>query len=205
MQAVILAAGRGKRMMPLTKNTPKALLTIAGLSLIEHNILKLTSANISKIIINTHYLSAQIIQKLANKYSYIYFSQEVKKLESGGAILNIINKLDDIFIILNADIMHNYDLTKLQLPAKSLAHLILIDNPQHNKDGDFYFKNKKLTFSGIGIYSKKLFTKYNQGYIKLATIIQDNLNEISFEHHSGMWIDVGTIDRLKQARLLFDK
>lgn len=202
MQAMILSAGRGERMGELTKDTPKPLLKVAGKSLIKRNIEKLNNAKITNIVVNTHYIGDKIIKHL-EKYN-INFSNESEKLESGGGIINALNKLDDTFIVINADVLSDYDFTKLKLPKNSLAHLVLVDNPEHNKDGDFEFNHQKLTFSGIGIYHKKLFTHYlDKQYLKLADVLYQNLVNISFEHHQGFWLDVGTPQRLQFANEYF--
>lgn len=202
MQVMILSAGRGERMGELTINTPKPLLKVAGKSLIKHNIEKLHNANITNIVVNTHYLGDKIIKNL-EKYN-IDFSPENEKLESGGGIINALDKLDETFIVINADVLSDYDFSKLKLPKNSLAHLVLVDNPEHNLSGDFEFNNQKLTFSGIGIYHKKLFANYlNKKYLKLADVLYQNLGNISFEYHTGFWLDVGTPQRLEFANNYF--
>lgn len=201
MQAMILAAGRGERMNNLTKNTPKPLLKVAGKSLIEYNIDNLHKAKINKIIINTNYLGEKIIQHLQD-YDDIIFTRENNILESAGGIINAFDKLDEIFIVVNSDVLTDYDLSTLKLPTDSLAHLVLVDNPPHNINGDFTFNSQKLTFSGIGIYHKKLFKNYN-GYCKLGDVLRNNLNAISFEKHCDFWIDVGTKERLVEANNIY--
>lgn len=201
MQAMILAAGRGKRMGALTDDTPKPLLEVGGKSLIQKNIEKLHNAKIFDIVVNTHYLGAKIQEHLKN-YD-ITFSNEVQKLESAGGIINAFKLLDDVFMVVNADVLSDYDFTKLKLPKNSLAHLVLVDNPTHNLAGDFDFAGKKLTFSGIGIYHKSLFNNYlNEDYLQLGKVLRENLDTISFEYHAGFWLDVGTKQRLDFANSL---
>jgi MurNAc alpha-1-phosphate uridylyltransferase len=198
MQAMILAAGRGQRMGEITTHTPKPLLPIGNTTLIEQVITQLHTANIDNIVVNTHYLGDKIHEHLKN-YT-ITFSDEIEKLESGGGIINALDVLDDTFIVTNADVLSDYDFSTLTLPVDSLAHLVLVDNPQHNPRGDFEFQGRMHTFSGIGIYHKSLFTNYNTNtYLKLGTILLENLQHISFEYHSGLWVDVGTPQRLELA------
>jgi MurNAc alpha-1-phosphate uridylyltransferase len=198
MQAMILAAGRGERMGELTKNTPKPLLKVGDKTLIEHNIEKLHNAKIFDIVVNTHYLGDKIIKHLQN-YD-IKFSEEKQKLESAGGIIYAFDKLDEVFVVINADVLSDYGINKLTLPKNSLAHLVLVDNPEHNPNGDFDFNDKKLTFSGIGIYHKSLFNNYlNEKYLQLGKVLKENTNKISFEYHSGFWLDIGTPERLNFA------
>jgi MurNAc alpha-1-phosphate uridylyltransferase len=202
MQAMILAAGRGERMGELTKNIPKPLLKVGNKTLIEHNIEKLYNAKIFDIVVNTHYLGDKIIKHLQN-YD-IKFSEEKQKLESAGGIIYAFDKLDEVFVVINADVLSDYDINKLTLPKNSLAHLVLVDNPEHNPNGDFDFNGKKLTFSGIGIYHKSLFDNYlNEKYLQLGKVLKENTNKISFEYHSGFWLDVGTPERLDFANSFF--
>jgi MurNAc alpha-1-phosphate uridylyltransferase len=205
MQAMILAAGRGERMGELTKNTPKPLLKVGDKTLIEHNIEKLHNAKIFDIVVNTHYLGDKIIKHLKNNYNDdIKFNEEKQKLESAGGIIYAFDKLDETFIVINADVLSDYDINKLKLPKNLLAHLVLVDNPEHNPNGDFDFNDKKLTFSGIGIYHKSLFDNYlNEKYLQLGKVLKENTHKISFEYHSGFWLDVGTPERLSLANKLF--
>jgi len=198
MQALILAAGRGSRMGILTKTTPKPLLKIGKTTLIENNIHKLQNAKITDIVVNTHYLADKIIKHL-KKYD-IKFSNETTELETAGGIINAISSLENTFIVINADVFSDYNLQNLKLPQNSLAHLVLVKNPEHNPTGDFYFKDQKYTFSGIGIYDKKLFTNYKKDEkLALGKVLKDNLENISFEVYNGKWLDVGTPERLETA------
>jgi MurNAc alpha-1-phosphate uridylyltransferase len=198
MHAMILAAGFGTRMQDLTQQTPKPLLKVGNTTLIEHNIKKLLASGVEKIIINTHYLSEKIISHLQN-YNEVIFTKEQKILNSGGGIINALDFLTDKFIVINCDVLSDYDLSNLNLSPNKLAKLILVDNPDHNPNGDFEYNNEKLTFSGIGIYNKKLFVNYPLKSIALATIIRDNLADIEFAKYEGFWLDVGTRERLKIA------
>lgn len=204
MQVMILAAGRGKRMGYLTKTTPKPLLKLGNTTLIENNIANLKKAEITDIVVNTHYLGDKIVKYLEN-YN-IKFSNEVVNLETAGGIINALPMLDEVFMVINADILSDYNFKNLKLPKNSLAHLVLVKNPEHNINGDFEFDNQKLTFSGIGIYHQKLFTNYQQGEpLTLGKVLKDNLANISFEYHRGLWLDVGSIERLNFAQSLYKR
>ena len=214
-QAMILAAGRGQRMMPLTKNTPKPLIKVKGVALIEHSINALKQANISNIIINTSYLSEQLKAHLgdgANFDTHITYSDESSgALETAGGIIKALPLLgEQPFIVINSDVLCDYELSKLSLPDNALAHLILIDNPKHHPNGDFSLdkqgmcqisENNILTFAGIGIYHPKLFKAYINSKQKLPlypvfTAAIAN-NQLSGEYYSGYWQDVGTPQRLQ--------
>lgn len=214
MNAMILAAGRGERMMPLTKNTPKPLLKVNGTALIEHTIHTLKKANISTIIINTAYLGNKIQAHLGDGSRFgvcIIYSAEKHVLETAGGIIQALPLLgEQPFIVINSDVLCDYDLSKLTLPKTALAHLLLVDNPAHNAAGDFglnqdkiTLENKKYTFAGIGIYHPDFFKLYAGNapkqslYPLLKIAIQHK--KLSGEYHPGYWQDIGTVERLKQA------
>jgi MurNAc alpha-1-phosphate uridylyltransferase len=206
MQAIILAAGRGSRLMPLTQDTPKPLIKVHGKALIEHNIERLKSAGITNIVINLHYLGEKIQYHLGDGKVLgvqITYSFEPKVLETAGGIIYALPLLKNApFMVINSDILCDYDLTKLKLPSDKLMHLVLVNNPEHNPDGDFTFAKSRLTFSGIGIYHPALFAPYPiNKKLTLGTVFQTALSEgkISFEHHTGAWQDIGSISRLNLA------
>jgi MurNAc alpha-1-phosphate uridylyltransferase len=216
MKAMILAAGRGSRLMPLTQNTPKPLIKVKGLSLIEHSINALKKANITDIIINIAYLGELIKSHLGDGSNFgvrlKYSDESTGALETAGGILKALPLLgSEPFLVINSDVVCDYDLSELSLPKNSLAHLLLVGNPTHNPNGDFSLNNQslsldktpRLTFSGIGIYHPDLFQPYqnHQGKLALyplfkAAIIQ---RKLSGEYYSGEWQDVGTIERLEIA------
>lgn len=217
MKAMILAAGRGSRMMPLTKNTPKSLLTINGISLIEQNINRLKSANICDIVINTAYLGDKIEQHLGNGKQLgvdITYSHEAPGgLETAGGIINALPLLgDEPFIVINADVLCHYNLAKLtKLTPSRLAHLVLANNPDYHPEGDFYLnknqvsltpqdKTPKYTYTGIGLYHPDFFMGYTNQYQPLCPLLKAAIakNALSGELFSGFWCDVGTPERLAQ-------
>ncbi|OIR24938.1 N-acetylmuramate alpha-1-phosphate uridylyltransferase MurU [Bathymodiolus thermophilus thioautotrophic gill symbiont] len=214
MKAMILAAGRGKRMMPLTKNTPKPLLKTKGKPLIEHSISALKKAGITDIVINTAYLGEQIKTHLGDGKKFgvqLQYSTEQHALETAGGIIQALPLLGgQPFIVINSDILCDYDLSSLALPLNSLAHLVLINNPEHHPDGDFsidteqkitFNKNNRLTFSGIGIYHPSFFKNYRRTQCALALypLLKEAINnqQLTGEYHSGYWHDIGTPKRLE--------
>ncbi|QKQ23965.1 nucleotidyltransferase family protein [Candidatus Ruthia endofausta] len=215
MFGMILAAGRGKRMMPLTKNTPKPLIKVQGLTLIEHSINALKNAGVRKIVINISYLGGQIKSYLGNGSRFgvnIHYSNESKgALETAGGIMRALPLLGiKPFVIINSDVFCDYDLSNLTLPTNSLAHLVLIDNPKHNLAGDFSLNDTQLTltnkktytFSGIGVYHPDLFKPYLfEEKLALSKVLKATIakNQISAEHYAGYWQDIGTPERLELA------
>ncbi len=215
MFGMILAAGRGKRMMPLTKNIPKPLIKVQGLTLIEHSINTLKNTGISKIVINISYLGGQIKSYLGNGSKFgvnIHYSNESKgALETAGGIMKALPLLGiKPFVIINSDVLCDYDLSNLILPTNSLAHLVLIDNPKHNPAGDFSLNDTQLTlinkktytFSGIGAYHPDLFKPYLfEKKLALSKVLKATIakNQISAEHYAGYWQDIGTPKRLELA------
>ena len=217
MIGMILAAGRGERMMPLTANTPKPLIKVRGIPLIEHAILAYKKAGIHQLVINTAYLSDQIQAHLGDGSKLgvkIRYSNEPEgALETAGGIIKALPLLgDEPFMVINSDVICDYDLSRLSLPIGSLAHLLLVDNPAHNPKGDFSLVNqhqivparaKSYTFAGIGIYHPDFFKKHQntQGRLALYPLLTEalNNNQLSGEYHQGDWQDIGTPERLEQV------
>ncbi len=215
MKAMILAAGRGERLRPLTDELPKPLITVAGKSLIEYHIEKLAKAGINEIIINTAWLAEKIHQQLGDGSNYgvtITYSDEGKALETAGGIINALPLLGTTpFLVVNGDICCDFNFSSLpELGAGIQAHLVLVDNPPHNPEGDFslhkhLIKNtgkNRYTFSGISIYHPDFFSGHKKGIAPLAPIIREKCenNLVSGQLHSGLWTDVGTLERLQQLR-----
>lgn len=224
-KAMILAAGRGERMRPLTDNLPKPLLKAGGHMLIEYQINRLAKAGFTKIVINHAYLGEMIEDALGDGARYgvrIIYSPEHVVLETAGGIANALPLLTDgnmnkPFLVVNADIYCEFDYAGL-IPVLStvqetegdrLAHLVLIDNPAHHAEGDFALNGDavtldgetRLTFSGIGIYHPALFGDVTPGQpAKLAPLLRAAMaeNRVTGEYFSGTWEDIGTPDRLNQ-------
>jgi MurNAc alpha-1-phosphate uridylyltransferase len=207
MTAMILAAGLGSRMRPLTNHTPKPLLKIGGKPLIVWHIEHLRDAGFTHIVINVAYLGQQIIDYLGDGSRYgveITFSDEQNEgaLETAGGIVKALPLLSDTFLVVNGDVWTDYIFdSSFQLTQNSLAHLILIDNPEHNPEGDFILdgSEKKYTFSGIGYYSKDMFFNLKYGKQALAPLLFKAIenNKLTTEHYAGRWYDIGTPERLK--------
>jgi MurNAc alpha-1-phosphate uridylyltransferase len=211
MKAMILAAGRGDRLRPLTDEIPKPLINVAGKSLIEYHIENLAKAGFKDIIINTAWLADKIHQQLGNGSDYgvsIQYSDEGTALETAGGIINALPLLGESpFLVVNGDIWCDYDFSMLpEIQDDKQAHLVLVDNPEHNPDGDFALQDGMikntgeimLTFSGIGIYTTDFFAEQSPGAVPLAPIIRDKSDNdlVSGQHYEGHWTDVGTIERL---------
>ena len=207
MTAMILAAGLGTRMRPLTNHTPKPLLKVAGKPLIVWHIERLKLAGFTTIVINVAYLGYKIIEYLGDGSNYgvkLIFSDEQDEgaLETAGAIVKALDYLSDTFLVINGDVWtdFNYD-NNFILKDKLLAHLVLIDNPKHNPTGDFLLTNtqKKYTFSGIGYYSKKMFKHLSYGKRALAPLLFDAIDKklLTNEYYRGEWYDIGTPERLE--------
>jgi len=225
---MILAAGRGERMRPLTDTLPKPLLHAGGKPLIEYHLENLARAGFVEIVINHSYLGQMIEAALGNGKRYgvsIRYSHELVALETAGGITQALPLLRDEleggeaaaqpFLTINADIYCEIDFSALlpvlwhmQVnPDRALAHLVLVDNPAHHTDGDFVLDSgsvvlagkDKLTFSGIGVYQPELFRDVVPGAVaKLAPLLHHAiaLERISGEHYPGVWVDVGTPERL---------
>jgi N-acetyl-alpha-D-muramate 1-phosphate uridylyltransferase len=217
MKAMILAAGRGERMRPLTDSTPKPLLSVGGKYLILFNILKLKQAGISDLVVNVSHLAEQIERALGDGAQFgvrISYSFEREALETAGGIAWALPLLDEQpFLVVNSDVYSDYDLAHLKTRAQALsaqqpAHLVLVDNPEHHPQGDFGLRDgvvtaegTRLTFSGIGAYHPALFAGILRGEkCRLAAQLAQPIAEgrVSGEHFRGEWNDVGTPQRLAQ-------
>ncbi|MBA1438471.1 MAG: nucleotidyltransferase family protein [Epsilonproteobacteria bacterium] len=215
MQAMILAAGRGERMRPLTDTTPKPLLHVRGKPLLQWHIENLVQAGFNEIIINVAHLGEQIIEFVDDGSRWgakitISDEREGGALESAGGIKKALPLLgNEPFLVVNGDIFCNYRFdSDFQLDDK-LAHLILVPNPSHNKHGDFGLDDALVcnkadtmwTFSGIGYYNPAVFAKINpKTKTPLAPLLRKYIdqNSISGEVFRGLWSDIGTPQRLKQ-------
>ena len=209
-QAMILAAGRGKRMMPLTRDIPKPMLRIGNMTLIEDKIIRLSEAGIKKIVINTGYLGSYIHEHVGDgsKYGIEIIISDEGDMPNGTAngIRNIIHEFNEKpFIVVNADIWTNYlfiDLLNMKLKKKTLAHLVLTTKPEYlsgdfNIENDEKIKGDDYIYTGIGLYRPELFLNYMDK--ELGTILRKEIN-IGAELYKGLWDDVGTPDRLNMIR-----
>lgn len=227
MIAMILAAGRGERMRPLTDHTPKPLLEVGGKALIVWHIENLVAAGIAQLVINHAHLGAQIEAALGDGSRFgaqIRYSTETLALETAGGIAYARPWLnEEPFAVINGDIWCDYDFSRLPEHAANmqtrgdLAHLILVDNPPQHPKGDFCLTGHRvtsfstpvaapnpkslLTFSGIGLYQPALFESIPRGAVApLAPLLRAMIEQgkVSGEHHAGLWVDVGTPQRLAE-------
>jgi len=206
MRAMILAAGLGTRMRPLTEHKPKPLLEVGGKPLIVWHIERLRDAGFRDIVINVAYLGYMIIDYIGDGGKYgvkiLYSDEQIEGgLETAGGIIKALPILSDTFLVVNGDIWTDFNYkSNFQLQKNTLAHLILVNNPPHNLDGDFYLDgtNQKYTFSGIGYYSKEMFYNLKYGRLKLAPLLFQAIKNRSLttEYYSGKWYDIGTPARL---------
>ena len=210
MKAMILAAGRGERMRPLTDHTPKPLLVAGGKPLIQHHIERLAAAGIRELVINHAHLGKQIEAALGDGSEFgveIRYSPEEPALETGGGIFRALPLLGpEPFLVVNGDVWTDVDLAGLAIDAGDLAHLVLVDNPSHNPKGDFVLIDDRvqsegaprLTFSGIGLYRPELFDGQTPGAFPLAPLLRQAMaaGRVGGQRHDGHWFDIGTPERL---------
>ncbi|EIF51819.1 N-acetylmuramate alpha-1-phosphate uridylyltransferase MurU [Sulfurovum sp. AR] len=212
MKCMILAAGSGTRMRPLTDTTPKPLLKVGGIPLIVWHIERLAHDGYTDIVINIAHLGYQIPEALGDGSEWgvnITYSDEQEEggLETAGGIIKALPFLgDQAFLVLNGDIWTDYDFQDHRKLAEGiLAHLVLVPNPEHNPEGDFaldrnrVIDNRQYTFSGIGYYSPKLFDGVPYGKSALAPLLRAAIKEgkVTGELYEGEWLDIGTPERLE--------
>jgi len=210
---MILAAGRGKRMRPLTDDVPKPLLMAGGKPLIIHHIEALGKAGFRDLVINLSHLGGQIRAALGDGERFgvrIAYSQEPEgALETGGGILQALPLLGTSpFVVVNGDIWTDYPFTRLPAQRVGMAHLVLVDNPPHHPDGDFILAGGqvtdtgtlRLTFSGISVLRPELFAGCAPGCFPLAPALRQAIGrgQVSGEHYHGGWRDIGTPERLRR-------
>lgn len=213
MKAMILAAGRGLRMRPLTDRLPKPMLTVAGRTLIDYQLAALARAGVDTVVVNVAWLGAKLVRYLGDGARWgleIRISDEgASALETGGGIQHALPLLgSDAFWVINGDIWSDYPLQELPAEPAGLAHLILVDNPPHHPQGDFTLVGRhiiepsqrpRLTFSGIGCYRRELFDHARSGAFRLAPLLRQAAarEQVSAAHYQGQWWDIGTPDRLQ--------
>jgi MurNAc alpha-1-phosphate uridylyltransferase len=226
MKAIILAAGRGERMRPLSDATPKALLRAGGRSLIEWQVVRLVQAGFRDLVINVCHLGEHIEAALQSGKQYgarIAYSREAVALETAGGIAQALGQIGAMpFVAVNADIYCEYDYARLRpvlaaledAQTQWLAHLVLVDNPSHHGEGDFALAAdavaresgaNRLTFSGIGVYRPELFAGIGPGERRalgpmLRRLAHDGT--LRGEYYAGRWMDVGTPQRLEALQNL---
>lgn len=222
---MILAAGEGRRMLPLTQKTPKPLLKVGGQTLIERHLTRLRRAGFKEVVVNVSHLGALIERFLGDGKKWdlnITISREEEPLETGGGIVNALPLLgSEPFLVISSDIYTDFDLTALSKlkVSDNGAHLVLVPNPQHHPTGDFVLRGRQIraaedlgspqakgleggttsTFSGIGVYSRAFFDQCKVGKFPLRSLMLRAIRARSLtgELFDGYWTDVGTPDRLK--------
>lgn len=214
--AMILAAGRGERLRPLTDLTPKALCKVHNIPLIEYHVANLAQAGFNRLVINHAWLGGQIRQHLGNGARWgveiCYAPEPPGGLETGGGIVNALPLLgDQPFLTVNADIFTDYDFKTLTLPTDSLLHLILVNKPACFQTGDFGLSsagiidnnNRQYIFSGLACYRPELFFNLEPGRYSVTPLLRKLAikGQASGALHMGKWIDIGSLERLTAASL----
>jgi MurNAc alpha-1-phosphate uridylyltransferase len=214
---MILAAGRGERLAPLTSTVPKPLLEIGGTTLIERHIVRLVQAGLRELVVNVSHLAECIEEHLGDGHRYgadILYSREPDgPLETGGGIARALAQLGDApFLVVNADIWTDYPFDKVPyLRSDSSAHLVVVPNPPHHPAGDFDYRGGKLwradsqpyTYAGIGLFPPHMFAGRVPGTrFPLAPLLFELAGQgrLAGEIHTGAWFDIGTPERLALAR-----
>ena len=209
-------------MMPLTEDTPKPLLKVAGKPLLQYTIEALVAAGITELVINHAYLGSQIEAFVGDGHwlgATVQYSKENNALETGGGILQALPLLgDQPFLIVNSDVWTDFPYQQLQkFQLSGLAHLIMVDNPEQHPGGDFFLRNAKpespqyvalisskqvsgqqLTYSGIAIIDPKLFSGCHSAIFRLRDPLVQHMDthQVTGEYYGGQWLDIGTPERL---------
>lgn len=215
MRAMILAAGRGERLRPLTNTIPKPLLDVGGKLLIEHHLEGLAVAGFREVVINISHLGDQIRDTLGNGSTWglnIHYSPEPEgALGTGGGIKQALPLLGESpFAIINGDVFTSYPLSRLRAIKCGHAHLVLVPNPAHNSAGDFELRGGYVnavgeirhTFSGISVYHPRFFESAPAGNFSVVPMLQAAMTQqqVTGEFFKGIWHDIGTLERLEALR-----
>lgn len=212
MRAMILAAGRGERLRPLTDTVPKPLVPIAGKPLIEHHLEALAAGGFREVVINQGHLGDLLPRALGDGERWgiqIHWSDEQPEaLETGGGIFQALPLLGSApFLVINGDVWTDYPLVRLRAVKCDWAHLVMVPNPEHNPRGDFALEGARiredgadmLTFSGIGVYHPRLFGSCEPGKFSVVPLLRTAMTRhlVTGERFSGAWDDIGTPERLE--------
>jgi MurNAc alpha-1-phosphate uridylyltransferase len=214
-KAMILAAGQGKRLRPLTESTPKPLIRVQGKPLIEHHLGNLAKAGVHDVIINLAHLGEQIRTHVGDGQHYnlkVHYSDEAPPgLETGGGLVKALPLLGpEPFWVVNGDVLSNFDFNSPPRLDKTLAHLILVPNPPHNPKGDFSLVDGLVelpdgetpyTFAGISFYHPDFFKGLQVKRFSVTPLLKAAMKKglVSGELYQGLWHDIGTLSRLKKA------
>lgn len=215
MKAMILAAGRGERMRPLTDHRPKPLLEVGGKALLDWHLQALAAAGFREVVINASYLAEQIVAfcGAGSRWSLqLHYSVESRALETAGGIVQALPLLGEgPFLVVNGDVWTDYDFSRLRQLSTVLengAHLVMVDNPDHHGSGDFSLDSRgalqrnsgtdALTYAGVGVYSPGFFAGFDASKMPLRPLLEQAIDNaaLSGERFRGRWCDVGTPERL---------
>lgn len=211
MKAMLLAAGRGERLRPLTDELPKPLVEANGKALIEYHLENLRASGISEVVINTCWKGDQLVKHLGDGSRYgveISYRHESTALETAGGVANALDLLEDQpFLLISADIWCDAKLSSLiDTAGEQLAHIMLVKNPAHHPDGDFSLHShfvvprstNSFTYAGVGIYSPELFKYLPAGPVPLLKVLTTAIakSQMTGQIYQGPWFDIGTMDRL---------
>ena len=215
MRAMILAAGRGERLRPLTDELPKPLVEIAGKTLIEYHLEALSGAGFREVVINQGHLGDLLLKALGDGSRWglnIHWSDEQPEaLETGGGIFKALPLLGSApFLVINGDLWTDYPFARLRAVKCDWAHLVMVPNPAHNPGGDFALSgarihetgDRKLTFSGMAVYNPRLFDGCQPGKFSVVPLVRSAMENhlVTGEEYQGGWNDIGTLERLDAAR-----
>lgn len=213
MIAMILAAGRGERLRPITETIPKALVEVRGRSLIERHLDSLAEAGIETVVINLGWLGEQIIERIGSGHDYglnvIYSPEGDDILETGGGIHRALPLLgNEPFLVVNADVYTDMPVPSVSLVEGDVAHLFLVPTPGYKSHGDFDLRvgrvidseSPELTFSGVALYHPRFFSECEPGRFPLAPMLKQaaNAGRVGGSVYAGLWEDVGTPERLAE-------
>ena len=211
MKAMVLAAGRGERLRPLTDHTPKPMLQVRGQPLIHRHLAALARAGVREVVINLSWLGSSIRDGVGSGEQFglrVHYSQEPPgALEAGGGIFQALPLLGpEPFLVVNGDTYTDLDFARLRIGAGALAHLVLVPNPEHHPRGDFVLQDRevregdapRLTYAGIGVYRPELFASCVAGRFPLLPLLRAAIAErrLTGERYDGRWVDVGSAERL---------
>ncbi len=214
MKAMILAAGRGERLRPLTDTVPKALVEVHGRSLLERHLENVRHAGIEDVVINLGWLGEQVRERVGSGSAYglnvVYSDEGEHVLETGGGIHNALSQLgSEPFLVVNADVYTDMPVPNVSLDESSLGHLVLVPSPAYRESGDFNLENglvrngdsASLTFSGVSLYRPEFFAECVAGRFSIVPLLRKAADEGRMQGalYEGLWADVGTPDRLKAA------
>jgi MurNAc alpha-1-phosphate uridylyltransferase len=214
-RAILLSAGRGERMRPLSDTIPKPLIPVHNKSLIIHHLEKLAAINIKEVIINISYLGDQIREVLGDGKKFnlkIIYSPEPEALETGGGIVKALPLLgDEPFLVISSDIYTDFPYEKILNYRRNaiLAYLILVPNPDYHSEGDFSLGDNGLltntpqyTYANIGLYHPDFFRGCTPGRFPLGPLIRQaiDLQQVSGELYKGLWYNAGTMEELKKIQ-----